>query len=74
MNYFELLSAMQARVKVVTKIVQPSYTTVIVGTVVGVCHRRDKSGKIRDQAEIVGNNKNSIIIVPFEAVEPLYEA
>ena len=74
MDYFELLGAMQAQAKVVTKIVQPSYTTVLVGTVVGVCHRRGKDGKIKDQVEIVGANKNSITIVPFDAVEPLFEA
>ena len=73
MTYFELIAAMNAKAPVIVRIHSPSYSTVIVGKVVGVAQRIDDSGKPLEQADIKERGTNSITIASFDAVEPLYE-
>ncbi len=73
MEYFELLGAMKAKAPVVTRMVEPTYTTVVVGCVVGVTHRLDPDDREIIQVEIKERKTNSVIVAPPEKVEPLWE-
>lgn len=73
MDFFELKAAMKAKAPVMTKIVQPSFTTVVVGRVVGVGYRLDENEEEIGQAEIRERGKNSIVTVPIDSVERLWE-
>ena len=68
MDLFELIGAMQARTKVMAPVQSAALQSVIIGTVAGVCYRLDQDGALRIQAELLENGKNSVVIVPAEAV------
>ncbi len=73
MEFFELLAAMKARAPVMTRIKEPSYEVLIVGTVAGVGYRFDKDSKVVAQAEIKDRSSNSITVVACENVEKLWQ-
>lgn len=73
MEFFELMAAMRAKAPVMTKIIQPSFTAVIVGTVEGIAYRRNRDDEICTQVEIKERKTNSVTVVSSDAVEPLWE-
>ncbi len=73
MDFFELKAAMRAKEPVMTKVIQPSHTTVIVGRVVGIVHRLDQDGQEIVQVEIKERGKNSISIADADKVDRVWE-
>ena len=73
MDFFELRAAMRAKAPVVTRIIQPTYTTAVVGRVVGISHRMDQNDEEVEQVEILQRGTNSVVVVTADKVEKLWE-
>ena len=72
MEEFELKAAMMSNQKVYFKKQQPTYVDMIVGTVVGIIHRKIE-GKVVQQAEIrPENGANVNYVVAWADVKPCF--